>query len=356
VDKTRYTAFLNTLVLENIVIWGVSSRAKVCYEWITTRYPNAQIIGFLSDVSPDKSSFCNKPILSVDSIKAKPEVAVIYAERNLSELDNLILQRKLKNTFYIFYYVKPYLNTGDMSYPEHEIKAIYSSNDFETQMFFSNFFLAKQHDWSLLIPVEHLEWIAKFNKRYWDKADNDLSVYNALTLIDCGAYTGDSIEDFYTQYGNKFRRAFALEADKTKRTALESTVSMLKMTDSAQIIMKGVSNIVGDFFIENIGTTSGKVVSSGEYSAQTIRIDDLKTQPIGKLCIKMDIEGLEIPALEGAIETIKRYKPEMAICIYHQTADIYEIPAFVRSLCSEYNFIIRGGIHTVCYCSVERFN
>jgi len=356
VDKTRYAAFLNAVVLGSIVIWGVSSRAKVCFEWITTHHPNAQIIGFIADVSTDKSSFCNTPILSVDSIMAKPEVAVIYTERNLSELDNLKQQHKLKNTFYVFYNAKPYLSTRDLSYPEHEIRAIYDSYDNETQLFFSNYFLAKQHDWSLLIPVERLDWVAKYNKRYWDKTDNDLSVYSALTLIDCGAYTGDSIEDFHAQYSNIFCRSFALEADKTKKTALENTVSRLKMTDSAQIIMKGVSNIVGDFFIENVGTTSGKVVPSGEYSAQTVRIDDLKIQPSGKLCIKMDIEGLELYALEGAVETIKRYKPEMAICIYHQTADIYEIPAYVRSLCSEYNFIIRGGVHTVCYCSVERFN
>ena len=354
-NKTRYAAFLNTVALESVVIFGLSSRAKACCEWITTHYPTTKIIGFVSDVSTDKSSFCKRPILSVDCIKGKPEVVVIYAERNLLEIDNLKQNHELINTFYIFFYVKPYLDTGNRHYSEHEIKAIYQLNDLETQMFLSNFFLAQQHDWSLLLPLESLKWIARYNKRYWDKADNDLSEYRELTLLDCGAYTGDSLEDFHFQYGNSFCQAYALEADRTKKDAINSTVSMLGMTDTTQIVMKGVNNIVGDYFIENVGTTSGKVVSSGEHSAQTIRVDDLKIQPTGKLCIKMDIEGFEMPALKGAVETIKKYKPEMAICIYHQAADIFEVPAYIKGLCSEYKFIIRGGVHTVCYCSTERF-
>jgi FkbM family methyltransferase len=37
--------------------------------------------------------------------------------------------------------------------------------------------------------------------------------------------------------------------------------------------------------------------------------------------IKMDIEGAEREAIEGAQETLKRFRPEMAICTYHLDDD-----------------------------------
>jgi FkbM family methyltransferase len=52
--------------------------------------------------------------------------------------------------------------------------------------------------------------------------------------------------------------------------------------------------------------------------------------------IKMDIEGAERQALRGARHTIARWKPNMAVCIYHRPDDPQAIPAAVREARKDY--------------------
>jgi FkbM family methyltransferase len=54
--------------------------------------------------------------------------------------------------------------------------------------------------------------------------------------------------------------------------------------------------------------------------------------------IKMDIEGAERQAVVGAAETIKRFRPRMALCIYHLPDDPTVIPAAVLKIDPSYTF------------------
>lgn len=48
--------------------------------------------------------------------------------------------------------------------------------------------------------------------------------------------------------------------------------------------------------------------------------------------IKMDVEGSEMAALEGASQTIRDLKPKLAISAYHKPEDLWEIPEKILSL------------------------
>lgn len=56
--------------------------------------------------------------------------------------------------------------------------------------------------------------------------------------------------------------------------------------------------------------------------------------------IKMDIEGSELPALKGGIYTIKKFRPQLAISIYHSDKDFIEIPLYLKNNLENYEFKI----------------
>jgi hypothetical protein len=93
---------------------------------------------------------------------------------------------------------------------------------------------------------------------------------------------------------------------------------------------------------------------NGDVVCEVKALDSVDIEVHGKLCIKMDIEGYELKALEGARETIMKYKPNLAICVYHKPNDIWEIPKYIKSINPEYSCILRCGTHMVCYASIPQ--
>jgi FkbM family methyltransferase len=64
--------------------------------------------------------------------------------------------------------------------------------------------------------------------------------------------------------------------------------------------------------------------------------------------IKMDIEGAEQKAIGGARQTIARYRPRMALCIYHLQPDPVMIPKLVREIVPDYRMQVQ------CLCAPDR--
>jgi len=75
-----------------------------------------------------------------------------------------------------------------------------------------------------------------------------------------------------------------------------------------------------------------------QQTVPTVKIDDLARNAT---FIKMDIEGAELNALKGAEDTIKNNAPKLAICIYHQLNDFWEIPMYLKRIMPEYSFYVR---------------
>jgi FkbM family methyltransferase len=81
--------------------------------------------------------------------------------------------------------------------------------------------------------------------------------------------------------------------------------------------------------------------AASQESITAVRLDDTVDPADRVTLIKMDIEGAEIPALQGAAQLIRRDQPKLAICIYHMIEDLWTIPLYIHSLVPEYKLYVR---------------
>lgn len=112
-----------------------------------------------------------------------------------------------------------------------------------------------------------------------------------------------------------------------------------------------ISNAQGGSRIVNIeaaDSTECKLISIDEF---------VKENNIEKIdFIKLDIEGAEPEALQGARETIIKYRPQIAVCVYHRPEHIYSLMFYLNSLNLGYKFYM--GHHrpylyeTVLYATI----
>ena len=57
--------------------------------------------------------------------------------------------------------------------------------------------------------------------------------------------------------------------------------------------------------------------------------------------IKFDVEGAERAAINGAYNTIVKFKPDMLISMYHRSEDMFDLPILVNSICPDYRLYLR---------------
>jgi FkbM family methyltransferase len=183
------------------------------------------------------------------------------------------------------------------------------------------------------------------------------------TYVDAGAYVGDSLERFiWTHYG-VFRKAIAFEPGPRQFGALQARVARLETEwalDPGQIALvpAALGEASGSAMAESQSglMTSLAVEKSGDQEIRVESLDDyLAGEPITFL--KADVEGMEMPLLRGASETIRKHRPKLAICVYHYPSDIPVISQYLESLVPDYRFALRHHspqfMETVLYAWVD---
>ncbi len=171
-------------------------------------------------------------------------------------------------------------------------------------------------------------------KQYFDMfAPKDYEVF-----VDAGAYNGDSINVFLEWVRDKEYKVYAIEP-------LEDMCEVIKdkHIPNVEIVNCAAWN-KNEKLCFDLDARGSTIREKGLYLGVGMIDEIVKNDKVS--FIKMDIEGAELKALEGAKETILKYKPRLAICIYHKYEDIYKIGDYILSLNPNYKLYIRH--YTTC--------
>jgi FkbM family methyltransferase len=176
------------------------------------------------------------------------------------------------------------------------------------------------------------------------------SLSNDECFIDCGSYTGDTIQALLSLTKGRFRKVIAFEADPAvmpKLLAFGKTVDTRVVIHNAAVAAQnGVVQFSGD------GIGGGSIASSSGIEVPSIRLDDaLAGEAVSY--IKMDIEGAELQALEGARRVVWRDRPILAVCGYHRPDHLWRVPVSLKSLAPDSALFLRShcadGLDSVYY-------
>ncbi len=174
----------------------------------------------------------------------------------------------------------------------------------------------------------------------FDRSVKDLlSSRNISVIVDGGAYKGDTSRLFLEIFPDT-ELLYAAEPDPLSFLKLKEneTDSRIRPLNAALSSCCGFSPFSSSSS-RGSGVT-GKAKRSKNVSVETVTIDSLLN---GNKCdlIKLDVEGDEREALNGAKETIKEFAPSLVISLYHRTDDLFDIPRAVIEYNEDYSLYLR---------------
>lgn len=181
-------------------------------------------------------------------------------------------------------------------------------------------------------------------RQYFQK---DIFDFENEIFLDCGCYRGEEI-DYLRSMKCGIEKIYAFEPDKENFQVLQK-----KYANDPEIVLlnKGVWDKKDILHFCAKGTDGSAIAETGTDVIEAVSIDEEIADRV--TFIKMDIEGAELEAIKGAENTIKRYSPKLAICIYHKPNDLWEIPMAIKKVNPQYEIYIRqhslGLYDTVMY-------
>lgn len=175
------------------------------------------------------------------------------------------------------------------------------------------------------------------------------------TIVDCGAYIGDTLISFL-RHGIDIKNYYLYELDNDNFAKMQEACRQAARQGIKTYPKKaGVYSRAATLYFQPAADSSMLVDYPTGNAVPVVSIDEDIHDKVS--FIKMDIEGSELEAIDGAANTIKRDKPLLAICIYHKQEDFWKIPLRIKEICPDYKkFWIEQyspwDIETVLYAEV----
>jgi FkbM family methyltransferase len=172
----------------------------------------------------------------------------------------------------------------------------------------------------------------------------------ALRYVDCGAYDGDALRS--AEQVADLEAACAFEPDPSNFEKLAAWTVSSASSAEIQLWPCAVWSVTQQLHFSAGEGEASHLTASGTTLVQGVAIDDALPS-FQATDLKMDVEGAEPEALEGAERLIVRCRPRLAVCAYHRPEHLWSLSAAVGALDLDYTFFLRahahGGFDVVLY-------
>lgn len=324
-------AWIGDFVYERLQSWGIT---PVCF-----------IDNYASGCTPKGYGPIIRP---EEAVLRYPDCIIILT---LDRAKEIVYQQMLElgiPSDRIIYDTKHLINVMDMEAFEKHIEGYQWAYDFFDDPISKAIILQRIECYLMGTEVEKSS-----SPQYFEQGLFELS--RQEVFVDGGFFTGDTSEEFIRQVGGEFKKIYGFEPDQYVRDKMPATL----LNDRIEIIPKGLYSHEGQ--VKFVSTEGNSAASGGnilndetdDHTAGLITVPvtsldhffEDKPPELKPTFIKMDIEGSEKEALIGGRETIRCYRPKLAICVYHKPEDIYELPQLIHSLNPKYKYTLRHYAH-----------
>ncbi len=170
-------------------------------------------------------------------------------------------------------------------------------------------------------------------------------------IVDAGAWEGDTA-DFFKSLLGPLGKVICVEPNSEAAARIANDVRV-------RVVNSGLWNTdcrgrLDRTSLDRGGESGGfRVVPIPGESKSAILLQRLDSLELNRVdVIKMDIEGAEREAIEGASQVIRRDRPVLMICVYHRWDDLWKIPRIISSI-APYKFYLgqhtESAVETVLY-------
>lgn len=175
-------------------------------------------------------------------------------------------------------------------------------------------------------------------------------------FIDGGAFTGDSAIEFIRRTRGEFSQIHCFEPEPSNFERLKDIPLEKTHKDKVFFNELGLYDRSQEVEFYSVPNSPGaKIKAGGASKINVVSLDDYLNGASASF-IKLDVEGADIPAMQGAYETITKYRPKLCLSLYHRSEHLWEIPKMIAEWVPEYKFYMRhhhwNSYETVLYATL----
>jgi FkbM family methyltransferase len=337
-SPTEYLRDLQALPANaRIVIYGTGGLAHALYRRLSSERPDVVIVAFLD--SYREGTCLGRPVCKPATFFAAPPAVDLYiiASHLWAREIDAVLESYHAAPRIVSLIVAPahyaYLHLAEGRYLTEEVaveRILYDEHD--RTLWRTVMHCARTHD-----PTAMAQWYLEHpGTPYLYR----VRLGEGAVVIEGGVFDGSNSVEFASRIGASGK---VYGFDPVGETFMKSRRGGdMERFGNIEIIKKALWDRPGELNLSHSGpgTRVAEGTAGAENRIEAVSIDHFAQERRLKRLdlIKMDIEGAEQRALKGGMESIRRFRPQLAICIYHSQDDLFNIPQQLATTLPRYRF------------------